>query len=187
MNKIFVVALSALFAIACNSNKDKAQEEFEKIVTKSLRFEISDNKVVAHFNDNGNIDYVFSFLYNDDREDIVEIWHRYSRAYSYYRGETVGWILGNKNDDLFAYPVKAPRFGIIEESGYSLTDPHYGCTVPKLLIGSQVLFAMECDSVAICKEYINNRKESLSEFEQDRAIKRHFMMKNKKVRKNSDW
>jgi hypothetical protein len=190
MKKIILFAMVAVLAVACNSNTNKAQEEFDKIVEQALNIEISNDKVVASFNQNISKDFEWAFLYNDDREDVVEVWGRYNKKITYYKGETVGWLVGyGQGNDIYAFPVKSPCYGIIENENYSWERTEYDCLPATMLDNSGVLFVMQTDSVAICKEYMNSRraKISLEELERDRRIKQLLMQTNKLVRKTTDW
>lgn len=191
MKKLILLAMVAMLAVACNSDKNKAQAEFDKIVEQALNIEISNDKVVATFDQNANRTYFYQFLYNDYRQDVIELWHRQTQGHTYYKDETIGWIVGFKigGNNTYAYPVKAPRFGVIEKDLYSLShNTEYKCIEPTFIDDSGVLFVMQTDSVAICNEYLRNRSRlSLEDLERDRRAKQRLINLNKLVRKTTDW
>lgn len=191
MKKIILFAMVAVLAVACNSNTNKAQEEFDKIVEQALNIEISNDKVVATFDKNADRSYFYQFLYNDYRQDVIELWYRHSQGHTYYKDETIGWVVGFEvgGDNTFAYPVKAPCFGLIEKEFYSLShNTEYDCIEPTIIDDSGVLFVMKTDSVEICNEYLRNRsKLRLEDLERDRRIKKSLIDLNKLVRKTTDW
>lgn len=179
-----------MLAVAC-AEKKNGQNQFCELVEQSLTMDVSGDKVVATLDPSVNRTYSCLFLFNDDREDVVEIWHRYSREFSYLKGETVGWVIGfaEGGKETYAYPVKAPRFGIIEREEYSLVSSEYNCVEPSLVDNSGILFVMRTDSIAICNEYMNARRArmTLEELERNRALNKVYVQMNKFARKSTDW
>ena len=191
MKKIFLFVIVAMLTVACNGNKNKAQEEFNKIIEEALSIEIQNDKVVATFDKNADRSYFYQFLYNDYRQDVIELWHRHTQGHTYYKNETIGWIVGFEinGTNTYAYPVKAPRFGVIDKDLYSLShNTKYKCIEPTIIDESGVLFVMQTDSVAICNEYLRNRSRlTLEDLERDRRSKQALVNLNKLVRKTTDW